>query len=129
MTATAAASNDFGFLLLTVAIPLGAVIATVVAREYLAKGSSRVRGSVAWAIRYMIIKPSSSHALQRARPEPAGSGYIVLAALGAACGAVAHWLAGQEAERRRWHVRGLALACAFAAVMTLAVLDKFVGAW
>jgi len=39
-------------------------------------------------------------------------GFIVLAALSAACGALAHRLAGQKTERRRWLVQALPLATA-----------------
>ncbi len=56
-------------------------------------------------------------------------GFVVLAVLVAAAGAVGHWLAGQNKRKRRWLIPALGLGCAFAAVMTLAVLDKIVGAW
>jgi hypothetical protein len=56
-------------------------------------------------------------------------GFVVLAVLGAASGAAGHWLAGHKSGRIRWLIPALALAGAFAAVMTLAVLDKIVGPW
>ncbi len=56
-------------------------------------------------------------------------GFVVLAALGAAAGAVASWLAGHDDRRRRQLTFIFALAADFVSVMILAVLDKIVGPW
>jgi hypothetical protein len=56
-------------------------------------------------------------------------GFPVIAALGAASGAVAHRLAGPDVRKRRWLTVGLTLGADFVAVMALAVLDKIIGPW
>jgi hypothetical protein len=56
-------------------------------------------------------------------------GFLVIAALGAASGALAHRLAGPDVRKWRWLAVGLALGGDFVAVMTLAVLDKIIGPW